>query len=137
MHQCYMQNNTHHMPLLALHYAAQRKRSTCAPSWPPWKPASAAPRTPRRRAGARAGRSARLDVDVRDAMVLAEDGDVRDDVHGRDVGGDDDDGGRVVDVGASRVLRLAQRLDDFLDAAAEGLGLRGCEECQQTRCVVR
>ena len=59
------------------------------------------------------------------------------DVHRRDVGGDDDDGGGVVDVGGSRVLRLAQRLDDFLDAAAEGLGLRGCEECQQTRCVVR
>lgn len=76
---------------------------------------------------------ARLDVDVWDAVVFAENGDVGDDVHGRDVGGNDDDGGRVVDVGGvSRALRLTESLDDFLDTTAEGLGLRSCEVSAST-----
>lgn len=41
---------------------------------------------------------AALDVQVRDVVVFAEHGDMRDDVHGRDVSGDDDDRGRVRDV---------------------------------------
>jgi hypothetical protein len=67
---------------------------------------------------------ARLDVDVGHAVVFAEHGDVRDDVHGRDVGGDDDNGDGVAEVGGCD-LGFAQRFDDFLDAAAEGLGLGG------------
>jgi hypothetical protein len=67
---------------------------------------------------------ARLDVDVWHAVVFAENRNVRDDVHGRDVGGNDDNGSRVVDV-CARGLGFAQRFDDFLDTAAERLGLCG------------
>lgn len=55
-------------------------------------------------------------------MVLAQHGEVRDDVLGRDVAGDDDDSGERGVAGAGRG-RLAQRLDDLLDAALEGVVL--------------
>lgn len=60
-------------------------------------------------------------------MVFAEDGQMRNDVHGRDIGSDNDDGERVRDVGGGggRVGRFAERFDDFLDAAAERFGLCG------------
>lgn len=57
-------------------------------------------------------------VDVRDAVVLGEHGDVADDVHGRDVGGEDDDPdgqGFVRGRGG-----FADRFDDFFHAALEG-----------------
>jgi len=79
--------------------------------------------------GSRALRRARLaelraalDVDVRHAVVLAQHGDMGDDVHGRDISGDDDDGGGV---GRVRGARFAQGFDDFFYAAAEGFGFGG------------
>lgn len=57
-------------------------------------------------------------------MVLAEHGNVGDDVHGGDVAGDDDDAGE----GAVRGRRrggFAEGLDDFFDAALEGVVLGG------------
>lgn len=61
-------------------------------------------------------------------MILAKHGEVRDDVHGGDVGCDDDDGGGVGEATRRRRIgrRFAQVLDDFLDASAQGLVLRGC-----------
>ena len=60
-------------------------------------------------------------------MVFAENGDMGDDIHGRDVGGDDNDCGRVVDIGiVSGALRLAESLDDFLNTTAKSLGLCSC-----------
>ncbi|KAJ8544368.1 hypothetical protein ON010_g11898 [Phytophthora cinnamomi] len=53
--------------------------------------------------------------DVRDVVLLAEHGDVRDDVDGRDVSGDD----------AHALLALADALDDLLDAALDTLDLGG------------
>lgn len=57
-------------------------------------------------------------------MVFAEDGDVRDDVHGGDVTGDDDEAGESGVAGAGGG-GLAQGLDDFLDTALEGVVLGG------------
>lgn len=70
--------------------------------------------------------SAGGDEDVGDVDVLAEDGDVADDVHGADVAGEDDDAreGGVAGAGGGR---LPEGLDDFFDAALEGLVLGRCE----------
>lgn len=78
---------------------------------------------------------ARRQEDVRDVVVLAEDGDMRDDVHGGDVGGEDDNG-RGRDLGGGRVGRggFADGLDDFFDTTLEALLLCGCDECV-SRCV--
>lgn len=57
-------------------------------------------------------------------MVLAQDGDVGDDVHGRDVSREDDDAA-ADDVGSAGG-GLAQGLDDLLDTSLEGLVLCGC-----------
>ena len=60
-------------------------------------------------------------------MVLAQHGEVRDDVLRRDVARDDDDAGerRVARGGGGR---LAERLDYLLDAALEGVVLGGYRE---------
>ena len=78
---------------------------------------------------------ARRQEDVRDVVVLAEDGDVRDDVHGGDVGGEDDNGGGR-DLGGGRVGGggFADGLDDFFDTTLEALLLCGCEGCV-SQCV--
>lgn len=55
--------------------------------------------------------------DVGDLGVLAEDGDVGDDVAGGDVTGNDDDA----------LVALAERLDDLLDTALDVLGLGSCK----------
>jgi hypothetical protein len=80
-------------------------------------------RGPLRRTGL-AELRARPDVDVRHVVVFAENGDVRDDVHGRDIGGDDDDGRGVSERGV-RGFGFAQRFYDFFYAAAERLGFGG------------
>lgn len=55
-------------------------------------------------------------------MVLAQDGDVRDDIHRGDVSGENDNSGGDIDGGVgSRDSGLAERLDDFLDTALERL----------------
>lgn len=58
-------------------------------------------------------------------MVLAENGDMGDDVLGRDVAGNDDETGEGSVAGA-RGGRLAQSLDDLLDTALKGTGLGSC-----------
>lgn len=58
-------------------------------------------------------------------MVLAEDGDVRDDVRGGDVAGNDDDA-REGGVGGGGCGRFAEGFDDFFDAALEGVVLGSC-----------
>lgn len=58
-------------------------------------------------------------------MVLAQDGEVGDDVLGGDVAGDDDDAGEG-GVAGGRGGRLAEGLDDLLDAALEGVVLGSC-----------
>lgn len=65
------------------------------------------------------------DEDVGDVVVLAEDGEVGDYVHGGDVAGDDDDA-REGGVSGSRSGGLAEGLDDFFYAALEGVVLGGC-----------
>lgn len=72
----------------------------------------------------------RRQENVGDVVVLAEDGDVGDDVHGADVGGEDDDG-RGEDLGGGRVGGggFADGLDDFFDTALEALLLCGCDGC--------
>lgn len=73
---------------------------------------------------------ARGQEDVGDVVVLAEHGNVADDVHGGDVGGQDDDaagqgvGGRGWVAGGG----LAHGFYDFLDTALEAFLLGGCEE---------
>ena len=68
-----------------------------------------------------------LNIDVRDVVVLAEHGDMRDYVHGRDVCGEDDDadwiGGRS---GGGGGRGAPDGFDDFLDAAFQGAVGRGC-----------
>jgi len=68
-------------------------------------------------------------VDIRDIVVFAEDGDVRDDVDGRDVCGENDDSWWQSS-GHGRVAwcRLADCFDDFFDAALQTFLLRGCGE---------
>ena len=67
-----------------------------------------------------------LDVDVRHVVVFAENGNVCNHVHGRDISGDDDNGRGVREGGASACSGgFAQRFYDFLDTAAESLGLGG------------
>ena len=70
--------------------------------------------------------SARVDEEEGDVVVLAEYGDVGDDVRGRDVAGDDDDAGEG-GVGRGGGGGLAEGLHDFFDAALEGVGFGGCE----------
>lgn len=79
----------------------------------------------------RAARRAQLrttrDENVGDAVVLAQHGDVRDDVHWRDVGGEDDDavgcvGGFLAGGGGGR---FADCFDAFFYAALEGFGFGG------------
>lgn len=59
-------------------------------------------------------------------MVLAQHGEVRDDVHGRNVAGDDDNAGERGVAGGGRG-RLSESLDDLLDAALQGVVLGSCE----------
>jgi hypothetical protein len=69
---------------------------------------------------------ARRQEDVRNVVVLAENGDVRDDVHGADVGGEDDNSwGRDLSCGRVGGGGFADGLDDFLDTALEALLLCG------------
>lgn len=67
-------------------------------------------------------------VDVGDAVVLAEYGNVADDVHGRDVGSEDDDSRGRVGCAGDASGRFADGLDALLDTALEGLVLCGCED---------
>lgn len=62
------------------------------------------------------------DENVGDAVVLAQNGNVRDDVHGRDIGSENDDsrGNVDLDIGGGD-WRLAESLDDFLDTTLERL----------------
>ena len=61
-------------------------------------------------------------------MVLAQHGDVRYHVHGRDVGGEDHRAGRRGSVrGCAGCGGFAQRFDDFFDAAFEGFVFVGCQ----------
>jgi hypothetical protein len=70
---------------------------------------------------------ARRKEDVGDVVVLAEDGDVADDVHGADVGGEDDNGGSGgLGCGRVRGCGFADGLDDFFDTTLEALLLCGC-----------
>ena len=74
--------------------------------------------------------SARWQEDIGNVVILAENGDVRDDVHGADVGGEDDDGwGRNLGCGRVGGGGFADGLDDFFDTALEALLLCGCEGC--------
>lgn len=67
-----------------------------------------------------------LDVDVRHIVVFAEDRDMRNDVHGGDVSGDDNDRRGVGERGCGACgRRLAQSFDDFFYTAAESLGFGG------------
>jgi hypothetical protein len=59
-------------------------------------------------------------------VVLAQHGEVRDDVHGRDVAGDDDNARERGVAGGGRG-RLSESLDDLLDTALQGVVLGGCE----------
>jgi hypothetical protein len=55
-------------------------------------------------------------------VVLAQNGDVRDNVHGGDVGSENDNAGGDVDLGVGGGdRRLAEGLDDFLDTTLERL----------------
>ena len=70
----------------------------------------------------------RCQEDVGDVVVLAQNGDVADDVHGGDVCGEDDDSRGKSRSRSGRVTcgRLADGLDDFFDAALKALLLGGC-----------
>ena len=76
-------------------------------------------RGPLRAAGG-AELGARADKDVRDVDVLAQHGDVADDVHRGDITSKDDDAGEG-GVGWPSGRGLAQRLDNLFYAALEGL----------------
>ena len=66
--------------------------------------------------------SSGCDEDVGDSVVLAEHGNVGDNIHGRDVGGEDDNAVGDRDGGVrGRDGRFAEGLDDFLDTALEAL----------------
>lgn len=69
-------------------------------------------------------------------MVLAQHGEVGDDVHGGDVAGDDDNAGERR-VAGSRGGRLSEGLDDFLDTALERvvLGRCGCRVSMQSLAI--
>lgn len=62
------------------------------------------------------------DEDVGDTVVLAQDGNVRDNIHGGDIGSENDDTAGDIDlsVGGGNG-RFAESLDDFLNTALEGL----------------
>lgn len=62
---------------------------------------------------------------IRHVVVLAQHGDVADDVHGRDVGGQNHDTGRW---GAARCAwcGFTERFDDFFDTAFEGFVFGSC-----------
>lgn len=62
------------------------------------------------------------DEDVGDTVVLAQDGNVRDDIHGGDIGSENDDTAGDIDlsVGGGNG-RFAESLDDFLNTTLEGL----------------
>lgn len=80
---------------------------------------------------------ARRKEDVRDVVVLAEDGDVADDVHGADVGGEDDNGGsRGLGCGRVGGCGFADGLDDFFDTTLEALLLCGCVDLFSQRFFV-
>lgn len=57
-------------------------------------------------------------------MILAQDGDVGDDVHWRDISSKDDNTGGSSNIIATR--RFSEGLDDFLDTSLEGLVLGRC-----------
>lgn len=65
-------------------------------------------------------------VDVRYRMVLAQHGDVGDDVHGGDVGGEDDDGEGQGGGGRGGGGGFTQGFDGFFDAALDGAVGGGC-----------
>jgi hypothetical protein len=69
-------------------------------------------------------------VDVGDAVVLAKYGNVADDVHGRDVGGENDNTGGRVGCAGDAGGRFADGLDALLDTALEGLVLGSCNDGQ-------
>lgn len=69
-------------------------------------------------------------------MLLAVDGQVHDDLVGRDVARDDADPGDLVGVGGRLDRRLAQRLVHLLDAALQGAGFPGCLSGETTSAVV-
>jgi len=69
-------------------------------------------------------------VDVRDAVVLAKYGNVADDVHGRDVGGEDNDTRGRVDCAGDACRRFADGLDALLDTALESLVLGSYKDSQ-------
>lgn len=77
------------------------------------------------RLGSGAELSARSDEDEGNVVVLAQNGEVGDDVHGGDVAGDDDNTGErgVARTGGGR---LSEGLDDLLDTALEGVVLGSC-----------
>lgn len=56
-------------------------------------------------------------------MILAKHRDVGDDIHGGDIGGENDDAVGGGGGGRGGEGRLAESLDDFFYAALEGLGL--------------
>ena len=70
---------------------------------------------------------ARADVQVRDAVLLAQDGEVHDHVHGRDVAGDDDEAGGVGGGrGGGPQGALLDGLLALFYAAVDGLELGAC-----------
>lgn len=74
------------------------------------------------RGGGVAELSSGCDEDVGDTVVLTQDRDVRDNVHGRDIGGENDDTVGDTDAGVgSGNGRLAESLDDLLDTALQAL----------------
>jgi hypothetical protein len=62
-------------------------------------------------------------------VVLAKYGNVADDVHGGNVGGENDDTGGRVDCAGDASGGLADGLDALLDTALEGLVLRSYCRC--------
>jgi hypothetical protein len=78
--------------------------------------------------GGAAKLEARPDEEVGNVVLLAVDGQVHDDLVGRDVSRDDADPRDLVRVGWCLDGRLAERLVDFLDAALKGACLPGCFE---------
>lgn len=77
------------------------------------------------RLGGSAELSARRDEDEGHVVVLAQNGEVGDDVHGGDVASDDDNA-RERGVARSGRGRLSEGLDDLLDTALEGVVLSSC-----------
>lgn len=86
--------------------------------------------------GGAAELEARPDEQVGDVVLLAVDGQVHDDLVGRDVAGDDADPGDLVRVGGRLDGRLAERLVHLLDAALEGACFPGCLGRRRTRLAV-